>query len=67
MGKTRGKTQRRNQLAIEELRSRKTQPPDAVYQQLQAREQQLKAANQQLRAHEQQLEAANEQLLAHEQ
>jgi len=67
MGKTRGKTQRRNQLAIEELRSRKTQPPDAVYQQLQAREQQLKAANQQLQAHEQQLEAANEQLRAHEQ
>ncbi|MHC4687837.1 MAG: ATP-binding protein [Planctomycetota bacterium] len=67
MGKTRGKTQRRNKLAIEELRSRKTQPPDAVYQQLQAREQQLKAANQQLQAHEQQLEASNEQLRAHEQ
>jgi signal transduction histidine kinase len=67
MKETRDKTRRADQSAVEELRPRKTQLPDAVSLRLKAREQQLKAANEKLRAHEQQLEAANRQLQAREQ
>ncbi|MHC4573021.1 MAG: ATP-binding protein [Planctomycetota bacterium] len=66
MKKAEQEGQQTNRRAVEELRPRKVRTLDAAYQQLAAREQQLKTVNERLQAHEQQLKAANERLRVRE-